>query len=252
MNDLLSRRDVIKTVLVTTATSLIGNKAWAAKTVSEVAANIDPTIGIARITLSNFPALNNNGGSVRLGSSGIISGSSGPVGLYYPIVISRVSASEYVAVDTQCTHAGFVVGACVGGLNGRMTCPGHGSQFDIRGLVQPGFDAQFDLLSYTSSVSDGILRIELPDVGYSVTQTAVMNGSQKRLQLTWPTVSATEYEVRWRPNLETAATVVPLFTTLTGTTSTNVYTSPFNGGTRSVFILPQDGIYQVAIRMRQV
>jgi hypothetical protein len=79
-----------------------------------------------------------------------------------------------------------------------------------------------------------------------------MNGSQKRMQLSWFTVSSTEYEVRWRPNLETAPTVVSLFTTLTGTTPASFYTSPFNGGTRSVYVIPQDGIYEVAIRMRSV
>jgi Rieske Fe-S protein len=253
MNDLLSRRDVIKTILVTTATSLIGNKAWAAKTVSDVAPSIDPNVGIARVNLSSFPALNNNGGSVRLGSSGLVAGGiGGPVGLYYPIVISRISATEYVAVDTQCTHAGSVVGACVGGVNGRMTCPNHGSQFDIRGRVQPGFDARLDLLSYTTSLNSGVLTIELPDFGFNVTQTGVLNGIEKRLQLTWPTVTSTEYEVRWRPNMETPPTVVPFSTTLTGSLIATTFTSPFSGGSRSVFVLPQSGIYQVAMKMRSV
>ena len=259
MNDLLSRRDIIKTILVTTATSLIGNKAWAAKTVSEIGATIDPNVGVARVELSAFPALATNGGSVRLGSSGLTSmGDPGggtnvtPIGLYYPIVISRLSATEYVAVDTQCTHAGSVVGACVGGLNGRMTCPFHGSQYDIRGIVQPGSEANFDLLSYETSLANGILTVRLPDFGFTVTQTSVLNGSQKRMQLSWRTVSSTEYEVRWRPNLETSPTVVPLYTTLSGTTSANVYTSPFTGGTRSVYVIPQDGIYQVSIRQRVV
>jgi Rieske Fe-S protein len=255
MIDLLSRRNVIKTILVTTATSLIGNKAWAARTISDVAASppgIDPNLGLAKVTLSSFPALASDGGSIRLGSSNIQSQSVGPVGLYYPLLINRISATEYVTLDSQCTHAGFVVAKCIGGLAGTMTCPGHGSKFDIRGQVLPGFDAQFDLLSYTTMVSDGILTIELPDVGYTITQTSVLNGTQKRLQLTWPSVSSTEYEVRWRPNLETAPTVVSFFTTLTGTTAVTSVTSPFSGGNRSVYVIPQDGIYQVAIRMRAV
>jgi Rieske Fe-S protein len=258
MNDLLSRRGVIKTILVTTATSLIGNKAWAAKTVSEVAASIDPNVGIAKIVLSAFPALVNNGGSVRLGSSSLTSqGAEGginvtPNGLYYPIVISRISATEYVAVDTQCTHAGSVVSACVGGLSGRMTCPFHGSQYDIRGKVQPGSEANFDLLSYQTGLADGILSVRLPDFGFTVTQTGVLNGSQKRLQLSWRTVSATEYEVRWRPNLESIPLVEPHSATLSGAVTANTFTSPFTGGVRSVYVLPKDGIYQIAIKQRTV
>jgi nitrite reductase/ring-hydroxylating ferredoxin subunit len=175
-----------------------------------------------------------------------------PVGLYYPIVINRISATEYVALNSECSHASSVVPVCVGGLNGRITCPYHGSQYDIRGKVQPGSEASFDLLDYTTSVEGGFLRIELPDFDMTLRQTSVLNGSEKRLQLTWFTVATTDYEVRYRPNLSTEPVVVPLSDTLSGPVTKDTYTSSPTGGTRSVYVIPQDGVFQVAIKQRPV
>lgn len=256
MNQLFSRRDVIRTILVTSACSLIENKLWAAKVISDVAPaapGIDPTVGVARINLASFPALNNNGGSVRLGSSGIISGNSGPVGLYYPIVITRISASEYVTLDTQCTHAGYVVGAC--DASGRMHCgnttPGHGSQYDIRGNPVAG-PASFPLLSYPTSVANGILTAQIFDEGFDVTQTTVLNGSEKRLELSFDGFDQTEYEVRYRSSINALPTAVSFATTVSGALTSTFIKGNVQTPRLKVYILPQDGIYQVAIRLRAV
>jgi Rieske Fe-S protein len=251
MHQQLTRRDVIKTVLVATATSVIGGKAWAAKTVSDVTASaIDPTVGVARVLLSAFPALNNNGGSVRLGSSNI-SGNF-PLGLFYPIIISRVSATEYAAVESACTHEGCVVAAFVGSATaGRMTCPCHGSQFDIHGNVLQG-PAAFPLLKYQTSVGNGLLTIQIPDAGFTVTQNTVLNGAEQRLELVWDALDRVEYEVRYRPNFATEPVRVNCSLTLAGATTSTFVPGLANGGTRKVYVIPQDGIYQVAIRMRAV
>lgn len=245
MNDLLSRRDVIKTILVTTATSIIGNKAWAAKTVSEVSQSIDPDVGIARITLSSFPALNNNGGSVRLSSFG----SNVNAAFYKPIIITRVSATEFTVLDSECTHEGCVVNAFVGTpVNGRLTCPCHGSQFSIQGQVVQG-PANLPLFKYTNQVATGIMTIQLPGYGFNVTQTTALNGSQKRLELAFFGSSATQYEVRQRTTLDAAPAIVPFSTTLSGPTTTNFTTGVNFTTPRRVYIVPQDGIYQIAIRL---
>jgi hypothetical protein len=101
-------------------------------------------------------------------------------------------------------------------------------------------------------VEGGFLRIELPDFDMTLRQTSVLNGSEKRLQLSWFTVATTDYEVRYRPNLLTEPMVVPLSDTLSGPVTKDFYISPETGGTRSVYVIPQDGIYQVAIRQRPV
>lgn len=265
MHQLLSRRDIIKTFVVTSAYSLINDKLWAAKVVSEVAAapaGIDPDVGVARVQLSSFAAFNNDGGSVRLGSSSLTSSSEGgsvSVGLFPPIVISRISSTEYVALDTVCPHASNIVGACLGGVvNGRMNCSAtgsqHGSRFDIRGQWVSG-PANANLASYETSLADGILTIKLPGWGCQTTQQVVLNASEKRLELTVePAFRSVEYEVRYRPNMAALPTVVQCANSLSGTINRNFVAVPSNDvtGRLKVYVLPQDGIYQIAIRMRTV
>jgi len=246
----LSRRGVIKTLLVASATSLIGNKVWAGKVVSDVKASLDdPFTGTARILLSSFPALNTNGGSVRLGSSGINSNNF-PDGLFYPMIINRISATEYVTLESQCSHAGCVVNAFVGSVaTGRITCNCHGSQYDIRGNVKVG-PAGFGLLSYPTTLKNGVLIIKVHDAGFNVTQTTVLNGTQKRLKLTWDSYNPVEYELRWRPNFATEPVVVPFATSATGAITPKVILG--NDDVQTLYVDPQDGIYQIAIRLRPV
>lgn len=246
--EMLSRRDVIKTFMVTSAASLIGNKVWAAKAVGEVvAASHDPDVGHARVVLSSFPALNNNNGSVRLGSSGI-DGSNFPIGLYYPVVINRISATEYVALDTNCTHQSCVVGAFSGGA---MTCNCHGSQFNIRGQVTRG-PAQAPLTSYPTQLINGVLHIQIfgLDLGFSIRHMVADGASGRRIALTFLSYSGVEYEVRHRANFNTNPTVVPFSTTLTGAVTTQSLTG--NDAERTVYVNPADGFFQIAQRLRQV
>jgi Rieske Fe-S protein len=52
-----------------------------------------------------------------------------------PVLIVRQSKAQYLALSMQCTHMGCPIDAPVGGV---MTCPCHGSQFDLRGAVRRG------------------------------------------------------------------------------------------------------------------
>jgi Rieske Fe-S protein len=252
MHELLSRRDVIKTILVTSAFSIIENKLWAAKIVGEVTANaIDPNVGVARILLSPLTALNTNGGSVRLGSSSLIGDL--PRGAFYPVIINRVSATEYVTVESACLHEGAVVGKLSGGVNGRMTCPRHGSQYDIRGKCTLGpAPVGVSLLSYPTTISNGVLLIQMIDQGFSFTQQQVLNVNEQRLALSWDALDQVEYEIRFRPNFSTEPTPVNSSLTLAGGFTSTFVPGLTNGGTRTVYVQPQDGFFQVAIRMRAV
>jgi Rieske Fe-S protein len=256
MHENLTRREIIKTILVTSATSIIGGKAWAAKAISEVTANaIDPNVGTARILLSSFAALNNNGGSVRLGSSSISGGF--PLGLFYPITINRLSATDYVALDSQCLHAGCVVGALSGGVNGRMTCPCHGSSYTARGVCVGGPAPVGQLLrNYPTTLEGGILKIDVADQGFNTVMTQALNGTETRLELRWDSFASVEYEVRYRPNFSTEAVKVNFSSSLSGSfTSTFVTgndTLASEATARRAYVPATDGIYQVAIRLRTV
>jgi Rieske Fe-S protein len=51
------------------------------------------------------------------------------------ILIVRRSASDYLALSMECTHQQCEVGAPSSGI---MTCPCHGSQYDLTGAVLQG------------------------------------------------------------------------------------------------------------------
>lgn len=249
----LSRRDVIKAIFVTSAFSIINNKLWAAKVVSEVTAEaINPTVGVARINLASFAALNTNGGSVRLGSSSLVGDV--PRGAFWPIIINRVSATEYVVVDSACLHEGAVIGKFTGTVTtGRMTCPRHSSQYEIHGVCTRGpapIGAQLN--SYPNSLANGILTIEVPDQGFSFTQEIVTTASDKRIKLSWDALEFVEYEVRYRPDYATEPVRINCSLSETGTFTTGLIPGIINGGPRTAYVPAQDGFYQIAIGMRSI
>jgi nitrite reductase/ring-hydroxylating ferredoxin subunit len=247
----LSRREIIKTIFVTSAFSIINNKLWAAKLVSEVTANeINPTVGIARINLASFAALNTNGGSVRLVSSNF--NGDVPRGAFWPIIINRVSATEYVAVDSACLHEGAVIGKFIGAVTtGHMTCPRHSSQYEIHGVCTRGpAPIGARLNSYPTSVANGILTIEVADQGFSFTQEIVTTASDKRIKLSWDALEFVEYEVRYRPDYATEPVRMNCSLTETGTFTTGLIPGIINGGPRTAYVPAQDGFYQIAIGAR--
>jgi Rieske Fe-S protein len=257
------RRDVIKTLLVTSASSLVGGKVWAGKVVSEVTANVvNPFIGVARIQLSQFPPLNADGGSVRLGSSNVIQQGtfSDPdiraQGLFPPILINRISSTQYLVFDASCLHAGCAVPPLNGGLTGQIRCPCHGSVYDAFGkcINGPAPVGQF-LRSFPARLDSGVLHIET-DQWFNMAQKLVLNGSEKRLQITWDSFAFVEYELRWRPNFATEAVQINFATSLTDPLTESMITGNDNGATDAdavkIYVIPQDGIYQVAIRLRTV
>ena len=65
------------------------------------------------------------------------------------IMIVRESTGVFVALSTQCTHAGCKVNAPSGGI---IKCPCHGSQYDLTGNVVQGPAPrplkQYQILSY--------------------------------------------------------------------------------------------------------
>jgi Rieske Fe-S protein len=259
----VTRRAVIKTLLVTSATSLVGGRVWAAKVVGELTANVvNPFVGVARIKLSEFEALGADGGSVRLGSSDVTQQGtfSDPDirsrGLFPPILINRISSTQYLAFDASCLHAGCAVPALSGGLTGRIQCPCHGSVYDAFGkcIVGPAPVGQF-LRSFPSRLEGEILHIET-DQWFNMAQKLVLNDSEKRLQITWDSFEFVEYELRWRPNFASEAIPVNFATSLNGPLTESIITGNDNGaldaGAVKIYVVPQDGIYQVAIRLRSV
>ena len=62
-----------------------------------------------------------------------------------PILVVRDAGHQFHALSMQCTHEGCPVRAPV---NGVITCPCHGSQYDLEGRVRRG-PAQLPLAKYS-------------------------------------------------------------------------------------------------------
>jgi nitrite reductase/ring-hydroxylating ferredoxin subunit len=261
MQSLLSRRDIIKTLFVTSACSIINNNLWAAKVVSEVTANfVPPPLGIARIQLSAFTALNSNGGSVRLGASGLNGMFS--AGAFQPIIINRVSAAEYVVVTSACLHEGAVISRLTIPVGqpitaGRMTCPNHQAQYEIRGICTRNPSSGPNLLgqslqSFRNSLNNGILTIELPEQGFSFTQNTVVSAGEKRLALTWDALEFVDYEVRYRPDFATEPVRVNCAMAANDPLTVGVIAGIRDGATRTVYVQALDGFFQIAVALRMI
>jgi nitrite reductase/ring-hydroxylating ferredoxin subunit len=250
---LFTRRDVLKTLLVGTATSMLGPKVWSAQTIIDIAPTNDP-FGTARIRLADFPDLAQDSGSIRIGSS-VLSASGTPEGLYYPMVITRLSATEYIALKTECVHAGCVVGKFNGDefFPGVMKCPCHGTEYDIRGTVTHAPDdapalVGSKLFQFPTTLANGILTIRMLDYGIDLTQTGLVQNN--RVQLTWLSFENVEYEVRYRRRLSDEPQTIPFALTETGPATTESFKSP--GGFGNVYVPAQEGIYQIALHLHDV
>lgn len=73
----------------------------------------------------------------------------------YPILIVRSATGDYTAFSLQCTHMGCPVNAPVGTV---LTCPCHGSQFDLAGKVVKG-PADAPLGKYHTEYHAGVKRL---------------------------------------------------------------------------------------------
>ena len=74
-----------------------------------------------------------------------------------PILIVRSAARRFVALSMLCTHEGCPVNPPAGGI---ITCPCHGSQYDLDGRVRKG-PAQFPLARYDTQVDVRAKRLSV-------------------------------------------------------------------------------------------
>ncbi len=63
----------------------------------------------------------------------LVTSANGPDGA--PVLIVREAADSFLALSMMCTHAACIVGAPRSGV---LTCPCHGSQYDMKGQVLRG------------------------------------------------------------------------------------------------------------------
>lgn len=192
----LPRRRFIKGLFLGTAFSSTLGKSWSSVYAATFTpSSEDPTF---RINVSDYPALSEEIGSVRLGVCTVDSAEF-PAGRYYPVIINRDSTGFYV-VDSMCKHAGCVVAKFDTG-NFAMRCPCHGSMYDITGEVIEGpATSGLNALPFSFDGTD-TLTISVPEMGFNV-QTFLPNRQpNSRLQLRFVAEGGVFYEVRFREKL---------------------------------------------------
>lgn len=247
----ISRRRFVKTFALGTAASTLFGKAWRAS----VLANITPSgPGKLRVKLSDYPALLQNFGSVRIGINPIDNPIE-PLGPFYPVLINH-NAGIYYALSTFCTHAGCIIPPIAAGES-TMTCACHGSGYALDGRLLNG-PANSPLTKYPITF-DGLdtLTVEVPNLGYTVESALVQSGNTPRLRLDFHAFYNVEYEVVFRERVQDAWAVIPFALTLGGTANQLSLTGPTitppseTGSPASVFVnrTTQTGFYSVGIKL---
>jgi nitrite reductase/ring-hydroxylating ferredoxin subunit len=213
-SDLFSRRDWIKHFVVGTAASAgLGR----IPVLAEIAPTTNPN-SIIRVNLNDYPALQNDFGSLQL----ILFGdpSSGTTVENGIITITRAPGNIFHAVSASCTHEGIITDRYRGGDDNTIQCYGHGSVFDIQGrVIFPFEEGQADLPYYNSELVDpSTLLIHIPHLNLAVGPivTASVNGTNKRFCLTFRVNANARYRVRFTPNFGAPSTIVPFATIATG------------------------------------
>jgi Rieske Fe-S protein len=244
-----SRRRFVRTFAFGTATALTG-PAWVGTLVALLAGENRAQAagnGILTLSLTDFPALLGEYGSVRVSVSPL-SGSY-PVGSIYPIIVSRETGDTFHALTANCPHHGCAVLP----FNGTsISCPCHGSEFGIDGALMRG-PASTNLTSYNVSY-DGVdtLRISVPGLGYSLTNYKLVTGATRRMQLQFPTISQVQYEVRSRSTASAPWGVVPFAIKVSDPATNTVLNG--TGAMASVFVdaTASAGFFTVGMRVSEV
>lgn len=214
--EMSSRRKFVKLITFGTATGLVGGKLWQ----REVLAYCEPTEGVAnavlKIKLSDYPALSQELGSVRLGINPVQPYDEPyPDGDFYPFLINRGYDNNYYVLDCQCRHAGCVVPTYDVGTN-VIRCPCHLSGYDIDGSVVNG-PATDPLYNYPFKFEDpDTMVIEIPCWNFDIKASVLPSGGNGRLKLEWNANANATYEVTFREKLSDPWVKVPLATTPTG------------------------------------
>ena len=244
----VTRRQFVRVFATAAAASVVGSKLCFDTLVAQIGDSGLPS-GFFRIRISDFPALQKNLGSVRLGINRV--SASQPTGGNYPIIINRETATVFHALDSECTHASCVVGAYIAAASA-CACPCHGSRYGIDGrrLLGP---APFALRKFPIAFDGGdILSIEIPNLGFSVTGSFVMAGSRSRLMLSFPSTLGAEHEVLFRENLDQAWVAIKFATTLEGVADKSFITG--NDRVLKVYAdrASESGFYAVTIKVKAV
>lgn len=167
--------------------------------------------GFMKVELAEYPALQADFGSVRIGTSAV-GRDHYPLGLFPPILINRTPGPIYHALNSACTHEGCIVPP-LDSMSQMIQCRCHGSRYTLTGEVVNG-PAGFPLQKYDTSLQNGVLLVRIPDLVFDVTiRKSLASG---RIELEFIAFTKINYQVVFHPALQSDPEPVPFATTSTG------------------------------------
>ena len=211
--------------------------------------------GVLRLSLADYPVLNEPFGSLRLSTSAMNPNGERPLGFFPAVIINRGGAGELYVMSAECSHEGCTVRK-LDPVNKKLVCPCHGSVYDIDGRSISGPEGGppiFPLREYAFEQKDGVLNIFLPDeVFYELTWTPVANSAEARMKLNFLTFSNYRYEVYFRSSLEGASTRMSFSRTADGPLTEQLLEGTDDFETIYLPRPTQRGFYQVAMQFQSV
>jgi Rieske Fe-S protein len=249
------RRDFIRTFVVLGASSLVADRPWAATLIGEPTASPTPPTAILQIKLGDFPSLQKDYGSVRIGTSPV-NGQQFPSGLFYPVLVNRAPGDRFYALDAECTHAGCTV-PVLNSAAKYSQCPCHGSRFAIDGQVLRS-PANSPLRQF-AIVFDGrdTLTIDLPAAeiqgmdGFSLAVSKIET-PPGRVELKFLSYQGIQYEIKARSPLSTGWETVPFALDRSGPLDRTTFDGTDDFATVFAAAPAGSGFYAVAMKTRAV
>lgn len=237
------RRRFLRTLLVTTAATVLGGETRR----GTVLAAVNPASGnsILRVPLASFPALQATTGfaSVRLGLAGTQT-------ILKPIFVNRENG-VFSVFTSECTHEGATV-APFNPNTRRATCPLHGSVFSSTGARISG-QATRPLPTYSHELGGATLLIEIPALpAYDVAIGAVTEGQLERVALQFNALRNFDYQVLARSAVDGSWAPRPHATAPAGATTTTPFRAPGGPATLYVDRTQEAEFFAVSVAVRQV
>lgn len=228
---MLSRREWVKRFVLGSAVALNG-EAWRGAVLADISPAANPA-NVLSFKLSDFPVLQSDYGSMRFNLFGALI----PNGI---ITITRAPGDVFYAMSAYCTHQGQIVEAYDNSPGTEaMLCYGHGSVYDIQGRVLSYVDdpLQPNLPAYNTSLSAGVLKVEIPGLNLNVNSLSLfsVNGSSHRFQFSFPAKNGASYRLRYTSDLGAPSSIVSFATTSNGVANTTTINQTTNG-TRNVWV----------------
>ncbi|HVY68827.1 MAG TPA: Rieske 2Fe-2S domain-containing protein [Verrucomicrobiae bacterium] len=245
-----SRRNFLRLLAFGTASSTLGTSEWFGTLLADVRPVGDDEISQLRLKVSDFPALKNANGSVRIGGSRIVSDF--PLG-QYPLLITRGANNQFFALNSRCSHEDCAVRSYSASARS-YTCPCHNSRYAMDGSVIVG-PASFPLTSYKITFDgNDQLVVDLPDYSFAMDAQVVSTGNtpSPRVAVTFYGQPSTSYQVLFRPTMNDSWTVVSFSTTATGTASATTFTGRDAFATVYVDRATEAGFYAVTVKFAVV